>query len=78
MSGSLFKFLNKNITTPRVRKPAPPAKFKKRLARSVQVVFILVGLGFAWWRIALHIEITNRFSALRKSGLPTSGAELNS
>lgn len=77
MSGSFFKLLNKNLTPLPIRKSAPPSKFKKRLVRSVQVILLLVVLSFAWWRIALHLEITGRFSALRKSGLPTSGAELN-
>lgn len=77
MSGSFFKFLNRNITTPQVRKPATPSKFKKWLVRSLQIILLLLAVSFAWWRISLHIEIANRFSSLRKSGLPTSGAEVN-
>ena len=41
-------------------------------------MFLLICLGlFVLWRTALWIEVRNQFAALRRTGLPTSGQELN-
>lgn len=75
MSGALSKFLNRQVTPVRIKPPS--SKFKKRVTQTIQIIILTTVMMFAWWRISLHFEIKNQFLALKESGLPTSGTELN-
>ncbi len=53
----------------------------RRTRRVVLATVALLALGllgsFVWWRLRLNYEVNGRLRALRATGLPTSGAELD-